>query len=410
MTALSDILTQHPWLVYALIISVSAIIGWGTNWLAVKMTFYPLDFVGIKSIRLGWQGLIPYHSQKIGQKTVDLITEKLLPPQELVQTIDPKLLSKALVPVFENLLEPAIEDIIESRNPRLWEFLPKAVRRQVKERALASLPHVVECILEDVEVALDDLVDIRSLVGDAITGDNREILNELFWRCGEPEFKFIIRCGLYFGAGLGALQAAIWYFVQAWWLLPVAGIFIGYLTNWVALKMIFEPIHPKKYFGFEYQGLFLKRQPEVAAAYGELIGKHVVVPDKIVSLLFDGKGAEQFGEIVHLAIRREIDEQLANAKGFVVVAMGAQSYVDLKKEISAKVVALMPKYSHVLDSFWDEHLRVGEMIEERLCQLPAEEFEDVLHSVFKEDEWLLILVGALLGMGAGWIQTLFLLN
>ena len=74
-----------------------------------------------------------------------------------------------------------------------------------------------------------------------------------------------------------------------------------------------------------------------------------------MSLLFDGKGAEQFGEIVHLTIRREIDEQLSSAKGFVVVAIGAQSYVDLKKEISAKVVDLMPKYSHVLDSFWDEH-------------------------------------------------------
>ena len=96
MTALGDILVQHPWLVYVFIISVSALIGWGTNWLAVKMTFYPLDFVGIKSIRLGWQGLIPYHSQKIGQKTVDLITQKLLPPQELVQTIDPKLLSKSV--------------------------------------------------------------------------------------------------------------------------------------------------------------------------------------------------------------------------------------------------------------------------------------------------------------------------
>ena len=101
MTFVGDILTQYPWLVYVFIISVSALIGWGTNWLAVKMTFYPLDFVGIKSIRLGWQGLIPYHSQKIGEKTVDLITKKLLPPQELVQKIDPKLLSKALVPVFE---------------------------------------------------------------------------------------------------------------------------------------------------------------------------------------------------------------------------------------------------------------------------------------------------------------------
>ena len=49
------------------------------------------------------------------------------------------------------------------------------------------------------------------------------------------------------------------------------------------------------------------------------------------------------------------------------------------------------------------------MIEERLCQLPRG-IRRCLHSVFKEDEWLLILVGALLGMGAGWVQTLFLLN
>ena len=34
-------------------------------------------------------GLIPYHSQKIGEKTVDLITKELLPPQELVQKLTP---------------------------------------------------------------------------------------------------------------------------------------------------------------------------------------------------------------------------------------------------------------------------------------------------------------------------------
>ena len=37
---------------------ISAIVGWSTNFLAVKMMFYPIEFIGFKPY-LGWQGLIP---------------------------------------------------------------------------------------------------------------------------------------------------------------------------------------------------------------------------------------------------------------------------------------------------------------------------------------------------------------
>ena len=48
----------------------SAIVGWATNWVALKMTFYPLEFRGIPPW-LGWQGIIPSKAGKMAGIFVD---------------------------------------------------------------------------------------------------------------------------------------------------------------------------------------------------------------------------------------------------------------------------------------------------------------------------------------------------
>ena len=49
---------------------ISAIVGWLTNYLAVKMMFYPIEFVGIKPF-LGWQGLIPAKRRQMAEIEVN---------------------------------------------------------------------------------------------------------------------------------------------------------------------------------------------------------------------------------------------------------------------------------------------------------------------------------------------------
>ena len=56
----------------------------------------------------------------------------------------------------------------------------------------------------------------------------------------------------------------MYYFYDATWVLPVAGFAVGYFTNWVALKLIFEPAAPVNLGCYTLQGLFLKRQHEAA--------------------------------------------------------------------------------------------------------------------------------------------------
>ena len=48
---------------YLLIPFIAAAAGWGTNWLAIKMTFYPLHYVGWYPF--GWQGVAPARTRKV---------------------------------------------------------------------------------------------------------------------------------------------------------------------------------------------------------------------------------------------------------------------------------------------------------------------------------------------------------
>jgi hypothetical protein len=51
--------------------------------------------------------------------------------------------------------------------------------------------------------------------------------------------------------------------------------------------------------------------------------------------------------------------------------------------------------------------RVRELIHERMLELPHSDFSEMLRSVTKQDEWLLLLHGAVLGFVGGLLHLLF---
>lgn len=69
--------------------------------------------------------------------------------------------------------------------------------------------------------------------------------------------------GFFFGFLLGVVQMFVWLLYDKPWTLPAGGAVVGYITNWLAIKLIFEPVDPVKLGPFVLQGLFLKRQDEV---------------------------------------------------------------------------------------------------------------------------------------------------
>ena len=92
-----------------------------------------------------------------------------------------------------------------------------------------------------------------------------------------------------------------------WWVLPIGGVIIGYVTNWVALWMIFEPAEPRKIGPLKLHGLFIRRQPEVAEVYGEIIADDIVTARNIGDELLNGRRADRTRQMIEDAMRPAID-------------------------------------------------------------------------------------------------------
>src|SRR3546814_20184548 len=65
--------------------------------------------------------------------------------------------------------------------------------------------------------------------------------------------------------------------------MPIGGAIVGLGTNWLAIQMIFRPLEPRRYFGLvTYQGMFPKRQAEIAHDYGRIAGHEVLPPANLI--------------------------------------------------------------------------------------------------------------------------------
>jgi len=381
---------------------ISALVGWATNFLAVKMMFYPIKFMGIKPF-FGWQGLIPAKRQEMAEIEVELVLGKLLSVQTLISRIDSRALTIAVQRRLKQVIRRTVDDVMSECAPKIWTALPVQGKNLVYKRIEADIPNMVDNIVSDFQHNINEIVDIKELVIKKLV-TNPELINEIFLESGAEEFRFIERSGLWFGFLFGLPTMFVWMFFPQWWVLPLGGLIVGYLTNWIALKIIFEPKHPIKFMGFTIQGTFIKRQADVSRVYSDIVQTKVLNSESILDIALNGAGAEQFLELMELHVNDAIERYVAFAQPYFALGVGTDSYLRMKKIASQRMFEDSAKYLPYAFEYTDAALRIGDDLCAGMTALPPEEFEGVLRPAYEADEWKLILTGAVLGMGAGFIQ------
>lgn len=398
-------MSPELWL-YASIPVISAIVGWGTNVVALKMTFYPLDFIG-KPPYLGWQGIIPAKAAKMADKAVDLMTTKLITPEEVFTRLDPARVVREMEPAIHRLLDDIVNEVMLEESPTMWELLPNRVKAEIIDRAKDDAGQAITQMMIDVRGNIKEVFDLKAMVIDALIRDKR-LLNEIFLRAGEAEFRFIEQSGLYFGFLFGVIQMTLWIFYKGWWVLPAAGFAVGYATNWLALQMIFRPVKPRKIGPFVIQGMFLKRQAEVADKYADLISAEILSSRNIINAIIRGPLSDKLFTIIQRHVRQGVDLFTGVSKPLVQLALGTRGYLRVKDRVGEKIMQHAPEPLQHVERYADEAMDIENTLRTKLQELSPEEFEGLLRPVFQEDEWKLILVGGVLGVIVGFGQLLFM--
>jgi uncharacterized membrane protein YheB (UPF0754 family) len=241
--------------------------------------------------------------------------------------------------------------------------------------------------------------------------NNPRTMVDIFRASGGRELSFIQHVGAVMGFILGLIQVVLYYYVTAAWadyvILPVSGVIIGFFTNWLALWMTFRPIWPHHFcYGFcNFQGVFLKRQTAAAMQISKLITDKVVYTKAMIEyILKNGNGADALLDIYVRHIGRTVDDSMGSLRRFVPQFI-KDSIEDAKKDVINISLSVLPEYTDDIADYVEQKMDINAILGRRLAGLEPDKFEQIIHPIFKEDEWILLLVGAVLGLLMGLAQA-----
>jgi uncharacterized membrane protein YheB (UPF0754 family) len=305
--------------------------------------FYPIKWFGIPIYRwenqpfgvLGWQGIVPAKRVAMANKLVDVTISRLITVQEVFSRLSPSRLAEYLTPTIKgSILSGAVPDSV------LTFFLRRTSKDMIKN--------------------IDKVVDVRDIVVNSLTRDPK-VMGNFFQKVGAKELDFLIESGFGFGFLLGLLQMIQWIFYPKNWTLPVGGAVVGYITNWIALKWIFEPLYPTKVGMFVIQGMFLRRQQEVSQEFSEYIAERVLNSQKVWDGILEGTKCEEFRKIV--------------SRNVPLPSSTITGVIDQLKVLVGRVG------SHPLHAYTDATLDLKKTLIERMGHLTPAEFEHVCQYV-----------------------------
>ncbi|ORB26256.1 hypothetical protein [Mycolicibacterium parafortuitum] len=397
---------REYWWVYLSMPFVAAFVGWSTKIVALEMLYRPTEFRGVGPF--GWQGIVPRRAGKVGSKTIELLTTNLLKPEELLDRID---VDDALETLREPLTQAVDEisrDIAEQIRPGLWDALPESGRQAVQARITAQVPQIIENMLTEVRSDLSRYLDVQFLAVTTLVR-NKDKLVKLMRGVTADAMAFVRRSGIYFGFAIGLVQVVAWALFKNPWIMPAFGFAVGFLSDYIALNMLFRPTQPRKFLGlFPFQGLLHAQRDQITRNYAKILADDLFSPEVLFDGLIKGPGADKLFALVGREIEAAIDNQTGIAKPIVALAIGTKRYRALKDRVVALTLERLPETLSEAQNYAVRVIDLENTIVDKMSQLSNEEYESILRPVFKDDEPLMIAVGAVLGGVVGEIQVQFI--
>ncbi len=190
-------------------------------------------------------------------------------------------------------------------------------------------------------------------------------------------------------------------------ILTIVGGLIGWITNILAIKLMFRPINPIKIpiLNIEILGLIPKRKNEIAANIGEVISNELLSMEDILDQALNNPNGESFNSHITDKVKNIINEKL-NAIP-MPFRMMASPYIDdiLNKEVPSAINEI----SADLLNKAKENVNIQAIVEEKINELDLEQLEDIIIKVAKKELKHIELLGLVLGAIIGVLQGILVI-
>lgn len=191
-----------------------------------------------------------------------------------------------------------------------------------------------------------------------------------------------------------------------WITIPAIGALIGFSTNWLAVKMIFRPLEPKRLLFFRLHGLVPRRQQELSKAIGRVVGTHLVEHKDIVR----GLNKLDFEGILSVVLDKGLGPKVEELRNLPLIGgfLTEERVGEIRKAIVEGVMAHKDEVLDHVESGLEAGLNVPRMVEEKVAAFAVEKLERLILDVAARELRAIVILGGVLGTLIGLSQVAFL--
>ena len=187
-------------------------------------------------------------------------------------------------------------------------------------------------------------------------------------------------------------------------LLPIIAALIGWSTNYLAVKMLFHPRLPLRIMGFSIQGVFPKRQKQLAEKLGTLVADELFSVKDIANKLKELATSEESMEQVGKTIEKTIREKLVKSFPMLAMFLTDEMVEKVTNLFKSELHDFLAKSANDLGEKLEKSLDVKELVREKVEAFSSDKLEEILFSIMKKEFRFIEIIGAILGFLIGCTQ------
>ncbi|HLT58210.1 MAG TPA: DUF445 family protein [Limnochordales bacterium] len=187
------------------------------------------------------------------------------------------------------------------------------------------------------------------------------------------------------------------------WMLPLVGGAIGWMTNLIAVRMLFRPKRPIRIplLGMTLQGVLPSRHAELAASVGRIAAEELLPVAELVERV-DVAGLK---EELQRAVAAHVEERLHTGMARLVPAQWRAVIVGYVRDLVAREAdGLLDTVMERLRAQVEGRIDVAALVTEKILQLDLDSLEDLAVRIAGREVRAIVFLGALLGFFVGLVQ------
>lgn len=191
---------------------IASVIGWFTNYIAIKMLFHPRE--PKKFLGLTIHGVFPKRQAQVAQRIGNLVATELLSAEEIKATLSRTNPSEGIERHVGKRLDIYFEVTLPLKYPFISRILSKKMKGKIKAEILNEISRTAPGMIAKQVEELSETLDIEKMIEAKVSVVSAEKLEAMIWSILDKEFKFIEVVGAVLGFLIGLVQVGLMLLVR----------------------------------------------------------------------------------------------------------------------------------------------------------------------------------------------------